>query len=75
MASERVKARKAVWQYPPHAGESWRSRKPAETRHVVDRNFGGDVVFYYGRSSYQVTCSLVEWFEWERTAKRIYRHQ
>jgi len=60
-----------VWKMPPHPGEKWRSRKPYETRHVVDRTFGGDVVYRYGRSLYNASCSLAEWFDWERTAKML----
>lgn len=65
------------WRDPPQAGESWRRRRSGkqETRHVIDRTFGDDVVYYYGdyRNHHEATCSEEEWKAWVSEAKRLER--
>jgi hypothetical protein len=59
----------------PKSGEVWRRAKfyqmscghPQETRHVVDRTLGGDVIFVKGRwsrNAYREQCTLTDWREW-----------
>lgn len=47
-------------------GSAWR----AETRWVIDRTLGGDVVFTRGRARYVDQCTLSEWQEWAKHAQR-----
>jgi hypothetical protein len=66
------------WDGPPLAGEKWVIRKrgtrwAGETRHVVDRTLGGDVVFVRGRLSQhggREVVSLDTWNWWARHATR-----
>lgn len=63
-----------VWKRPNSRGKGFVVSKPAETRHVVDRNLGGDVIYVSGRWSrhaYKQQCTLSEWLEWQHDAKRI----
>lgn len=66
----------ALYEQPPHAGEVWvRRGPPQETRSVIDRNLGGDVIFIAGRYSrlqnYRgQTVSLAEWREWAAAARQ-----
>ena len=58
----------------PRAGDVWRRERfytfvshPQETRHVIDRTLGGDVIFVSGRwsrNAYREQCSLAEWNKW-----------
>lgn len=64
------------WTGDPKPGTKWRRpalyspgrREPAETRHVIDRTFGGDVLYVPGRWSQRhntkTTCTLKEWKRW-----------
>ena len=56
------------WDGPPYAGQTFRRRHAGkqETRHVIDRTFGADVVYVYGsfRRGYQETCSYDDWQTW-----------
>jgi len=58
-------------------GTRWRrKRKPIETRTVVDRTLGGDVLYVSGRfsrfkHSLPSRCSLSEWKEWQCGAVEI----
>ena len=60
------------WQDEPFAGDVWRSRNPQETRHVIDRTYGGAVFYVSGRRYYwspQTRCTEDEWNEWVSHAK------
>lgn len=49
-------------------------QKPAETRHVVDRTLGGDVIYVSGRWSrfaHKQQVSLLEWLEWANDAREV----
>jgi hypothetical protein len=68
------------WQDPPQAGERWRRKGkpmrgvPTETRTVVDRTLGGDIVFIRGRVTYAAdmeTCTEREWAEWCARARKL----
>jgi hypothetical protein len=64
------------WDGHPKPGSKWKRpaiyspgrREPAETRHVIDRTLGGDVLFVPGRWSQRhntkQTCTLAEWDQW-----------
>ena len=58
--------------YPP-VGSKWRS-KTEGTRKVIDRDFGGRVVYrqlYANKSSSEHRCSLSEWHQYQAKAKLI----
>lgn len=63
-----------TWMEPPREGEVWRRRgPPQETRHVTDRNLGGDVYFRVGHWKHHCRrqCSWADWQTWVATAKRV----
>lgn len=46
----------------------------AETRHVVDRTLGGDVIYISGRKTrhaHCAQCTLAEWLSWVHDAKEV----
>jgi len=69
----------------PQHGEVWRRAKfyqmsclhSQETRHVIDRTLGGDVIYVSGRyyrNAYKEQCTLREWNKWVAAgfgAKRV----
>lgn len=67
----------------PKAGERWFRpasnngfvvKKSAETRHVVDRTYGGDVIYISGRRTrfaYKSQCTLALWLDWALDARRV----
>jgi hypothetical protein len=71
------------WNNQPFAGEKWvkklyrnkrRAHSKTETRLVIDRTFGGDVLYRIGRWTHfnkPVTCTHEEWMKWQRTAKQV----
>lgn len=67
------------WRYPGTRGVGFVVEKPAETRHVIDRTLGGDVIYVSGRltprarlNSYmQSRCSLKVWLYWAYDAKEV----
>lgn len=64
-----------TWRDPPHAGEEWTGRSESggrETRRVVDRTLGGDVLYRVGadRYRYEYRCTEAEWLAWAATARR-----
>lgn len=63
-----------TWIEAPFEGEVWRHRgPPQETRHVIDRTLGADVIFYRGnwKLRHRGQCSWAEWQVWVATAKRV----
>lgn len=64
----------ATWKGDPKAGSVWRRTRfytfvehPQETRHVLDRTLGGDVIYVsgrYSRNAYRDRCSFDEWTRW-----------
>lgn len=66
-----------TWNDPPQAGERWRGpsdRGGRETRTVVDRTLGADVIYITGRRDHyqpRHTCSEAEWRAWQQRAKRL----
>lgn len=49
----------------PKAG--WKYRSKSETRHVVDRTFGGHVIYVsgrYTRHAHPVTVTAAQWNAW-----------
>ena len=65
-----------VWRYPGTRGRGFVVEKSAETRHVTDRTFGGDVIYVSGRfnrfNRSQRRCTLFEWRDWACEAKRVW---
>lgn len=61
------------WRDPPQAGETWRKRENGkqETRFVVDRTLGGDVLYDKGRERWHHRCTESEWKQWVDGAKRL----
>jgi len=67
-------AQKPKWKAEPKAGTVWHRRAyytffrhGAETRHVIDRTLGCDVIYVSGRWSrfaHKSQCTLAEWKEW-----------
>lgn len=62
----------------PKAGEVWRRRKggKTETRFVIDRTLGGDVIYRSGKWSYANRSSrdtYLNWMTWQSGATRIDR--
>lgn len=73
---------------PPHergpkAGTTWHRahsrgmgfviNHPAETRHVMDRTYGGDVIFVSGRYTRNASlekCTLADWIDWAESDVR-----
>ena len=61
-----------VWRRPNSRGYGFVVSKPAETRHVIDRTLGSDVIFVsgrYSRNAYRQQCTLSEWLDWAHDAK------
>ena len=61
----------------PPIPSKWYSHKHG-TRHVIDRTFGGDIVYIQGRlpvdfyrEMYNKYCTLEEWGEYHKTAKAV----
>lgn len=82
VASKRAPTRR--WNGEPKVRSVWRRARfytfvshPQETRHVLDRTFGGDVIFVTGRYSRHARreqCTLDEWKFWAQDgfgAKRV----
>lgn len=62
------------WFRPNSRGIGFVVNHPAETRHVIDRNLGGDVFFVSGRLTrfaHRQRCTLSEWLDWAHDAKQI----
>lgn len=62
------------WHRPNARGMGFVTVKPEETRHVIDRTLGGDVIFVSGRWSrhaYKQRCTLGEWLDWQHDAKEV----
>jgi hypothetical protein len=72
-----------LWERGPQAGSHWHKPKSitpegaaqsAETRHVRDRNLGGDVYFVSGRLTRfarQTSCTLEQWSMWAQGAEEL----
>lgn len=61
------------WYRPNSNGRGFVTNHPAETRHVVDRTLGGDVIFVSGkltRFACRQECTLEEWMSWQHDAKQ-----
>lgn len=60
------------WTGDPKSGMKFKSRIHG-TRQVIDRTLGADVIYWQGdpRNRYRKQCTLDEWNEYLRTAKRI----
>lgn len=56
--------------YFPPMPSKWLNRKMG-TRRVIDRTFGGMVVYRQGLSNTEYQCTLKEWAKFEYHAKRI----
>uniref|UniRef100_A0A6M3XJS6 Uncharacterized protein n=2 Tax=viral metagenome TaxID=1070528 RepID=A0A6M3XJS6_9ZZZZ len=61
----------------PPIPSKWHSHKYG-TRHVVDRTLGGHIVYIQGslpqkpwNTMYQDICTLSEWLEYQKKAKRV----
>lgn len=62
------------WNNEPRAPSTWRRARfytfvehPQETRHVIDRTFGGDVIYVSGRFSrfaHRDQCTFAQWRSW-----------
>lgn len=66
------------WDIPPFAGERWRLDaslgRSQETRTVVDRFLGGDVLYVSGRFTRHARhfrCTLEQWDHWARFARKL----
>lgn len=61
------------WTGDPKPGTKFKCRRNG-TRHVLDRTLGGDVIFFQGdqRNRWRKQCTLAEWNEYLKTAKRIW---
>lgn len=68
----------------PKAKETWRRPQmktgfvipyPAETRHVIDRTLGGDVIYISGRwtarECFRKQCTLADWLDWAADARKV----
>lgn len=68
-ASDRNRGPKvpSKWRRPATRGRGFVVNYPQETRHVVDRTLGGDVVFLRGNHNsphQEKRCTLAQWDEW-----------
>lgn len=64
------------WFRPNSRGYGFVVNHPAETRHVIDRTLGGDVIFVSGRftpNAYRQQCTYSEWLDWVHDAKETRR--
>lgn len=55
-------------------GRGFVTKHSAETRHVLDRTLGGDVIYVSGRRSrfeYRSRCTILAWLDWEEDARKI----
>ena len=62
----------SVWRRSNSRGRGFVVTKSAETRHVVDRTMGGNVIFVTGRFTrfaHRENVSLSEWLDWVQDAK------
>jgi hypothetical protein len=72
-----------LWKQGPQAAEVWRrtdkghdGKRRTETRTVVDRTLGGDVVFVQGkvtRFAQRSQCSFTDWSAWCGPARQVSR--
>lgn len=63
------------WHRPNGRGIGFVVSKPAETRHVIDRTLGSDVIFVSGRMTryaHREQCTLSEWLDWAHDAKCVW---
>jgi hypothetical protein len=70
----------APWNNAPFAGEVWRRKKDGktETRRVIDRTIGGDVLYQSGRRSCfnpPIVGKFSEWCVWQSEAQNIDANQ
>jgi hypothetical protein len=74
------------WDNDPKAGTKWHRpnsngygfvvNHPAETRHVIDRTLGGDVIYVSGRltrNAIKEQCTANEWASWAADARQVNR--
>lgn len=62
------------WTGAPHFGDVYRIRNPTETRHVLDRTLGDDVIFVRGRYSryaHREQVTQEQWDAWAKNAQLI----
>lgn len=62
------------WLRPNGRGYGFVVSLPAETRHVIDRTCGGDVIYVSGRLTrfaHKERCTLSEWLDWVHDAKQV----
>lgn len=63
-----------VWRRPNGNGYGFVISKPQETRHVLDRTLGSDVIYVsgrYSRHAYRHQCTLDQWLDWQHDAKKV----